>query len=93
MRLERRVGKAHGSSPHIDLYLSHIPRERIVRRTGLGQAAQFTPALTLMPEISCYILHSRGPWQMNYDTTESHSAENEVSGNSFSYYKGLVKEM
>lgn len=38
-------GRGHRSNPHIDLYLSQIPRERIIQRTGPEQGVQFTPAL------------------------------------------------
>lgn len=49
----------HLSNPHIDLYLSQIPRENIIQRTDLEQGIPFTPALpTLLlvkfsvPEVS-----------------------------------------
>lgn len=38
-------GRGHRSNPHSDLYLSQIPRERIIQRTGPEQGVQFTPAL------------------------------------------------
>lgn len=40
----------------------------------------------------CYILRSKGPWQIKSNATESQSAENEVSGNSFSCYNRLKFE-
>lgn len=49
-------GRGHGSSSHIDLYLSHTRRERIIRRTGLGHGVQFTPVLH--SEAKHFLLHS-----------------------------------
>lgn len=45
---------------------------------------------TLKSNPSCYILHSRGPWQIISNATESQRAENEVRGNSFSSYNGIA---
>lgn len=81
----RGWGGGHSSKPHIDRYLSQIPRERIMRRTGPGQGVQFTPALHSEAK---HTLRSRGPWQINCNTSES--AENEGSRDSFSCYNGLA---
>lgn len=48
------VGGGARSNPHIDLYLSQIPRENIIERTDLERGMPFTPALPtpLVPEAS-----------------------------------------
>lgn len=72
------------------IFISYrFPGKELYGEQARGKECSSHQRCTVEPNTSCYILCSRGPWQINSNATESQSSENEVSGNSFSCYNGL----
>lgn len=85
------LGQGARFQPSPLIFIYHIlAGKELFGEQAWGMECSSHHSCTLKPNISCYILHPRGPWQINSDATESQSADNEVSGNSFSYYNGLA---
>lgn len=89
--LEQEVG-VEGMVPTLtSIFIYHrFPGKELYREQARGRECSSHQRYTVKPNTSCYILRSRGPWQINSNATESQSAENEVSGNSFSRCNGLM---
>lgn len=82
MRAEvKGCGRRGGTAPALtSIFIYHrFPGKELFGEQARGRECSSHQCCTLKLNTSCYILHSRGPWQINCNAAESQGTENEVS--------------